>query len=149
MALFAIWHAEYGEAEAHAGLLQAAHVVPERVFAAAVETARGRWQLSAFACASHYYSAEAQVWIDPAEGACIIHGLIWRIDTGTLIDARAVAELLDRPGAALPDTIAGEFAIARLYPDGTLEAFSDPAGLHQIFHPTNGAPIVANRAAFA
>jgi len=71
MALFAIWHDESGLADPrHAALLDAAHVVPERITATAIDTPRGRWQLAAFACESHFYTADAQVWIDPAGGAC-------------------------------------------------------------------------------
>jgi len=150
MALFAIWHDRNGLADIrHAALLRTAHIVAEHVTKARIKTARGDWQLAAFACASHFYAAEAQVWIDPAGGACVIHGLIWRMRDSMLLDARAVATLLDRPGVPLPDEVAGEYAIARLHADGTLEAFGDPAGLYQLFHPGEGAPIVANRAAFA
>jgi hypothetical protein len=150
MALFAIWYDEDGLADLrHAALRQVAHIVPEHVVAAEIETAGGRWRLAAFACSSHYYKAEAQVWIDPAGGACVIHGLIWRMSDNALLDAQGVAALLDRPGARLPENVAGEYAVARLYADGTLEAFSDPAGLHQLFHPEDGRPILSNRAAFA
>ena len=62
--------------------------------------------------------------------------------------ARTIADLLDLPGRSLPDDIAGEYVVARLHVDGTLEAFGDPAGLHQLFHAEDGAPIVANRAGF-
>jgi hypothetical protein len=150
MALFAIWYDESGLANLrHTALLQAAHIVPERVTAAEIATAAGRWQLAAFACTNHYYTAEAQVWIDRVGGACVIHGLIWRTSDGALLDARAVAALLDRPGARLAKDVAGEYAVARLYPDGTLEAFGDLAGLHQLFYPEDGRPILASRAAFA
>jgi hypothetical protein len=149
MALFALWHDEAGDGESrHAALLHAAHIVPERTTALAIDTAHGCWQLSAFACASQYYGAEAQVWTNSAQGACIIHGLIWRTDTGALLDARAIGELLDLPGVPLPGHIAGEYAVARLHSCGTLEVFGDPAGLHQIFH-VEGRPIVASRAGFA
>jgi len=149
MALFAIWHDESGLAEPrHAALLDAAHIVPERVTATAIDTPRGRWQLAVFACDSHFYPADAQVWIDPAGGACVIHGLIWRTSNGELLDARSVAAMLDRPGAHLPDDVAGEYAVARLHASGMLEAFGDPAGLYQLFHPSDGTSILANRAAF-
>jgi hypothetical protein len=139
MALFAIWQEGSGE---DAALLAEAHIVPERVTAHRL----GSWRLRAFACASHFYEADAQVWIDPDGGACIIHGLIWRTSTSGLLDARAVAALLDMPGLFLPADVAGEYVVARLHADGTLEAFGDPAGLHQVFHAKGGAPIVSNRA---
>jgi len=149
MALFAIWHDESGLADPrHAALLDAAHVVPERITATAIDTPRGRWQLAAFACESHFYTADAQVWIDPAGGACVIHGLIWRTSNSELLDARSVGAMLDEPGAPLPDDVAGEYAVARLYPNGMLEGFGDPAGLYQLFHPSDGTSILANRAAF-
>lgn len=149
MALFAIWSEEGKRAGArHKLLREAAHIVPEWTTAARIETRGGVWQLAAFATETHFYSAEAQVWIDPVRGACVIHGLIWRTGTGRLLDASAVAALLDRPGAQLPDDAAGEYAIARLHGDGTLEAFGDPAGLHQLFRATDGRPILANRAAY-
>jgi hypothetical protein len=143
MALFAIWRDGPGAAD-DAALLAASHVVPERVFSHRL----GGWRLVALACATHYYEADSQMWIGLDGGACVIHGLVWRTGTGTLLDARSVAALLDAPGDLLPDDIAGEYVIARLYPDGTLAALADPAGLHQLFHPENGAPIVSNRAAF-
>ena len=145
MALFAIWQGGVVDA---AALAADTHVVPERVFLHRFETAKGAWTLWAGACASHFYEADAQVWIDPGRGACIIHGLIWRTGSAALLDARDVADLLDAPGARLPDYIAGEYAVARLHADGTLEAFGDPAGLQQLFHPADGRPILANRAAF-
>jgi len=145
MALFAIW---LDGAEDGAALPVDAHIVPERTITHRFETPQGMWRLSAFACTSHFYTAEAQIWIGPAGGACVIHGLIWRTRDAALLDATAVAALLDAPGARLPDDVAGEYAVARLYPDGRLEAFGDPAGLHQIFLHEGGARIVANRAAF-
>lgn len=150
MALFAIWLDGSDEAPArHTALREAVHIVPERVFATALDTPGGRWQVAAFACESHFYRTDAQVWIDTAGGgACIIHGLIWQIGTGQLLDAAAVAALLDRPGATLPEDVAGEYAIARLHRDGTLEAFGDPAGLYQLFRSADGRPVAANRASF-
>lgn len=149
MALFAIWPDDREGAAARRRLLrEAAHIVPERLIAARVETEGGAWQLAALATATHFYSAEDQVWTDPTRGACVIHGLIWRTGTGRLLDAAAIATLLGRPGAQLPDDVAGEYAIARLHRDGTLEAFGDPAGLHHLFHAADGRPILANRAAF-
>ena len=149
MALFAIWPDDGERAAARYRLLrEAAHIAPERSVEARIRTSGGAWQLAAFATPTHFYSTEAQIWIDPTRGACIIHGLIWRTGTGRLLDAWAVAALLDRPGAQLPEDVAGEYAIARLHDDGTLEAFGDPAGLHQMFHAADGRPILANRAAF-
>lgn len=148
MALFAIWHddaAEQPAAQLHAALLADAHIVPERTLARAIETGGGRWQLSAFVTATHYYSADAQVWIDPAGGCCVIHGVIWQ--AGGVLDAEAVGHMLDRPCVKLPADVMGEYAIARLHTDGIVEAFGDPAGLHQLFH--GDAAIVSNRAGLA
>lgn len=145
MALFAIWLAN--DAVDEAALSADTHIIPELVVSRRFETPQGAWRLWALSCASHFYAAEAQVWIDPAGGFCVIHGLIWRTRDAALLDARDMGLLLDRPGARLPQDVAGEYAVARLYPDGTLEAFGDPAGLHQIFHAEKGAPIVASRAA--
>ena len=125
MALFAIWQG--GAADATA-LTAAAHIVPERIVSRRLETGGGGWNLWAGSCASHFYEADAQVWIDSAGGACIIHGLIWRTDDAALLDARDIARLLDMPGARLPEDVAGEYAVARLYADGTLEAFGEYIG---------------------
>ena len=141
MALFAIWQEGFGD---DAALLAEAHIVPERI----VSHRLGPWHLYALSCASHFYEADAQVWIDPDGGVCIIHGLIWRTGASGLLDARAVAGLLDVPGATLPHDVAGEYVVARLHADFTLEAFGDPAGLHQLFRAEDDAPIVSNRAAF-
>ena len=146
MALFATW-LEYDVA-GEAILFADAQIVPERVVSQRFETPQGKWRLWALACASHYYPADAQVWIDPRGGFCVIHGLIWRTGSAALLDAQAVGALLDRPGTKLPDDVAGEYAIARLHHDGILEAFGDPAGLHQLFHAGQDAPVVASRAAF-
>jgi hypothetical protein len=143
MALFAIWQDGFGAVD-EAALLAEAHIVPERI----VSRRLGPWHLCALSCASHFYEADAQVWIDPDGGACIIHGLIWRTGTSSLLDAQAVAALLDSPGTTLPDDVAGEYAVARLHADGTLDAFGDPAGLHQLFRAEDEAPVVSNRAAF-
>jgi hypothetical protein len=152
MALFALWHDDAGTEAAeqlHARLLAAAHVVPERRRQLIVATQSGRWHLATFATASHFYPAEAQVWC-AADEACVIHGLIWRMEggLGRLLDAKAVAALLDRPGGTLPDDVAGEYAVLRLHRCGTAEAFGDPVGLHQIFYDARDAAIVASRAAF-
>jgi hypothetical protein len=154
MALFAIWQDDDGAPDRapgiHAALEADLPIVAERVTHVAIATPQGRWQLSAYACASHFYSADAQIFVDSAAGACVIHGLIWQMagDAGQLLDAPALAALLSRPGMALPHDIAGEYAILRLHPCGTLEAFGDCAGLHHIFHCADRRPIVANRAGF-
>lgn len=146
MALFATWLDN--DAADEAILFADAHIVPEKIVSHRFETPQGRWRLWALACASHYYPADAQLWIDPEGGFCVIHGLIWRTGDGALLDARDVGALLNRPGAHLPGDVAGEYAVARLYPEGILQALGDPAGLHQIFHAAHNAPIVASRAAF-
>lgn len=148
MALFALWREDAAAAD-EAALAARAHIVPERAFSHRFETPQGGWRLWALACASHFYAADRQVWIDAQGGCCVIHGLIWRTGDAALLDARAVAQLLDRPGARLPADVAGEYAVARLHADGTLEAFADPAGLHQLFHAKQAAPILANRAGLA
>jgi hypothetical protein len=152
MALFALWYDRAGPtrftaAEQHARLRQAAHVAPERARHLVIETDGGRWHLASFATGTHFYPAQAQVWSKPNE-ACVIHGLIWRLEQGRarLLDAAAVAALLAQPGARLPADIAGEYAVLRLHRCGTAEAFSDPAALHQLFHRTDGMAAVANRA---
>lgn len=152
MALFVFW----GERAARARpveqlaslLLDEAHIVPETVTRNSVETPKGCWNFAAFSTRTHFYSNDDQVWQHPGQGVCVIHGLIWRIvgDRPHLLDAAAVARLLDRPGAVLPDDVAGEYAVARLHADGTLTAFSDKAGLHQLFHGPAATPVIANRA---
>ncbi|RYD99015.1 MAG: hypothetical protein EOP61_14960, partial [Sphingomonadales bacterium] len=152
MALFVFWQdaAARGRAADHLQslLLDEAHVIPESTTRGTVETPAGRWHFAAFGTGSHFYAPRDQVWQQPGEGVCVIHGLIWRSANGRaeLLDAQAVARLLDRPGSVLPDNIAGEYAVARLHADGTLVAFSDQAGLHQLFHSADGTPVVANRA---
>lgn len=153
MALFVFWREPAaGARDARALdpiLLAEAHIVPEGTVHHDIATPAGRWHLTAFASRTHFYSVEDQLWERPGEGACAIHGLIWRLVDGRprLLDAQAVARLLDRPGALLPDNVMGEYAVARLHPDGTLTAFSDRPGLHQLFHGAAGEPVVANRAA--
>lgn len=152
MALFVFWREPAGAcdvARLHSALFAAAHVVPERTTQHEIATAAGRWHLAAFATRTHFYAPEDQVWQKPGEGACVIHGLIWRMDGGRprLLDAQDVARLLDRPGSSLPQDVMGEYAVARLYPDGTLTAFADRPGLHQLFHGAAGEAVVANRAA--
>jgi len=146
MALFAIWRDDAAAAD-EAMLAAEAHIVPERLFSYRFETGQGMWRLWALACASHFYGADAQVWLDGQGGFCVIHGLVWRTGEAALLDAREVGMLLAAPGARLPDDVAGEYAIARLHADGTLQAFGDPAGLHQLFHAEAGLPVLANRAA--
>lgn len=152
MALFVFWEEAAAPPDGAGRLaslaLAEAHISPETSSRVVVETTAGRWHFAAFATSTHFYAADRQVWQVPGEGACVIHGLIWRIEDGAarLLDAEAVARLLDRPGALLPDDIAGEYAVARLYADGTLIAFSDRAGLHQLFHGPADRPVVANRA---
>ncbi len=152
MALFVLWRdsAAAGRPveQIHRLLLNEAHVIAESATREKIETQTGTWHLAAFATRTHFYSVRDQVWQQPGAGLCVIHGLIWRSIAGRpeLLDAQAVAKLLDKPGAVLPDDVAGEYAIARLYADGTLTAFSDRAGLHQLFHGSAGEPVVANRA---
>lgn len=150
MALFAIWHdtAAREAEQVHARLLADAPIVPQRRIALAIDTPAGRWHASIFACATNYYSADAQCWTDPAGGLCIIHGLIWRTGSAALLDAAAVGGWLSQPGMRLPPDVAGEYAVVRLHANGTLEGFGDPAGLHQIFHRADGVPVIANRARF-
>ncbi|RYD84364.1 MAG: hypothetical protein EOP61_40230, partial [Sphingomonadales bacterium] len=129
MALFVFWqdHAARGRSadQLHPLLLDEAHIVPDSTTRGKVETRAGDWHFAAFATRTHFYTPKAQIWQAPGEGVCVIHGLIWRIGPagGQLLDARAVSRLLDRPGATLPDDIAGEYAVARLHADGTLNAF--------------------------
>lgn len=152
MALFVLWQdraAQGREAdELHPLLLDEAHIVPDSVTRGTAGTGSGRWNFAAYATRTHFYAPHDQVWQRSGEGACVIHGLIWRSVAGRaeLLDARAVAHLLDRPGAVLPDDIAGEYAVARVHADGTLTALSDRSGLHQLFHASAGAAVVANRA---
>ena len=144
MALFALWHEKAcrdDPAEVHRRLLGEAHVVPEVVTALPL----GDWHLAAFATATAFYTAAQQVWHDEAGGACVIHGVLWRVKRGAarLLDATAVAALLVEPGATLPADVCGEYAVLRVHPCGTATAFSDAAGLHQIFWRPGQ---VANRA---
>ena len=74
MALFAIWHDEAvrgDPATLHQHLLGASHVVPQRTVTRAYDTPTGRWHLVAFATATAFYSAEAQLSEDPAGGFCL------------------------------------------------------------------------------
>jgi hypothetical protein len=154
MALFALWRADVTAPVpvklVHARLAAASHVDPALTVATTVQTRTGLWHLAAFATRTHFYAPEDQVHLDPDGGACVIHGLIWRADAARPRPLRAaeIAPLLDRPDATLPDDMAGEYAIARLLPCGTLLAFGDPAGLHQLFHRDGRGDVVANRAGF-
>ncbi|ATE64027.1 hypothetical protein [Rhizorhabdus dicambivorans] len=155
MALFVFWRegaaAGRPAGQLHALLDGAAHIAPDRVTRGEAGGPAWRWHFVAYATRTHFYTPEAQVWQAPGQGACVIHGLIWRM-RGTvpeLLDAAAVAALLDRPGAMLPGDVMGEYAVVRLLPDGSLVAFSDRPGLHQLFHAADGAPVVANRASLA
>lgn len=152
MALFVFWREAaakgYPAERLHRLLRAEAHLVPDRVTTGRQSDVAGDWHFAAYATHTHFYPPEAQLWQEAGLGACVIHGLIWRTVDGrpVLLDAPAVARLLDRPGAELPSDVTGEYAVARLYPDGTLDAFSDRAGLHQIFHGARGEAVLANRA---
>ena len=152
MALFVFWRDGAADrattARIDSRLLGEAHIAPEKTFAGSADSPTGRWHFMAFATRTHFYAPDDQVWQRPGEGACVIHGLVWRIVEGRpqLLDAAAVARLLDDPEASLPADVTGEYAVARLHPDGSLTAFSDAAGLHQLFYASGGRPVVANRA---
>lgn len=153
MALFIFWQGgaagDRGADQVHALIEAEAHVVPDRQFRGETDGSARHWHFAVFATRTHFYTPEQQVWQAPGQGACILHGLIWRVRSGgspQLLDAAGVATLLDRPGAALPADVTGEYAVVRAYPDGSLDAFSDRAGLHQLFHATDGSAVVSNRA---
>lgn len=152
MALFIFWREsaakECPAGQLHALLAAEVHLLPEHVATGHQPDDKGGWHFAAYATRTHFYAPEAQIWQATGRGVCIIHGLIWRTVDGApvLLDAQAVAELLDRPGAELPADVTGEYAVARLHPDGTLDGFSDRAGLHQIFHAAKGEAVLANRA---
>ena len=152
MALFILWRDKAAggrpAGELLAALSAAAHVLPDRQIDGVAGGPAGRWNFAAFATRTHFYAPERQVWLHPDGGACFLHGVAWRLhgDAPELLDAAAVAGLLERPGAVLPADVAGEYAIVRVHADGSLDAFSDRPGLHQLFHATDGAPVVANRA---
>lgn len=148
MALFVFWKQSAARGRPAAALLplieNAAHIVPE----ARSIGQQGDWHHAVFATRTHFYAPEAQVWQAEGQGICVIHGLIWRSRgfSTELLDAAAVAQLLDRPGGELPGDVGGEYAIVRIHADGTLEAFSDKPGLHQILRGAGGEAVVANRA---
>jgi hypothetical protein len=152
MALFALWK-QAGDMppvdRLHAALLAEAHLVPQHVVADCLSNRAGAWNIAAFITASRYYAVDDQVWRDPSgHGACLIHGLVWREDGGKphVLNAASIACLLPHPGAMLPPDICGEYVVARVHACGTLEAFSDPAGLHHLFHDRDRPGIIANRA---
>ena len=154
MALFALWRDRPADrrpiAVVHDGLTLSAHVEPALRVTRTIETADGRWHLSAFATRTRFLRPEAQIDVHPDRGACVIHGLIWRLDAPDPrpLDAASISALLPSPGTRLPDMIAGEYAVAKLHPCGTLVAFGDPAGLQQLFHRADLTDMVANRASF-
>lgn len=153
MSLFALWRDDMARGapeRLHEQLVREAHIVPERITALAIPTSRGAWQLAAFSCATRFYSASAQLWSAPGQGACVIHGVVWRMEgaRARLLDAAAIAALLDRPGAALPADVGGEYAIARLFGDGALVAFADAASVHHLFHRPDRPHMIASRAGF-
>jgi hypothetical protein len=154
MALFALWRDRPADrrpvAVVHDGLTLAAHLEPAVRVTRLIETPTGRWHLSAFATDTRFLTAAAQIDVHPDRGTCVIHGLLWRLDTPDPcpLDAAAVSALLPTPASCLPEGIAGEYAVAKLHPCGTLVAFGDPAGLQQLFHPADRTDVVANRASF-
>lgn len=151
MALFLLWREPLSGPDPMASCAEPdarAHILGDHRLAAAFATPSGRWQLRCWATETHFYQPEAQLWQDDEAGVCVIHGLVWRMrdDGAELLDAAAVASLLARPGDRLPANVGGEYAIARLYRDGSLTAFSDQAGLHQLFRGAAGQPVLSNRA---
>lgn len=145
MALFAFWRdADVADpATAARRAIAAAHLPAGD----AIERTCGDWRLVALAPPTAYLSAAQQVWSDGAQ-ACIVHGLPWRLVDGaaTVVDAAAMAALVDRPDAPPPAGLGGEYAVVRLLACGTLLAFGDPAGLHQIFRHRDRPGIVSSRA---
>ena len=155
MALFAFWKSTAEDRRPtsviHDGLTLAAHVDPALNLRHTIDTAGGRWHLAAFATQTHFLAPEAQIDCHPNRGTCVIHGVMWRLDVPDPkpLDAAAVSAMLSSPGEHFKDDlIAGEYAVAKLYPCGTLTAFGDPAGLHQIFCQSKRQDMLANRASF-
>ena len=154
MALFAFWQDKPADRRpisvVHDGLTLAAHIDPALRVARTIDTAGGRWHLSAFATQTRFLRPEAQIDVHPDRGTCVIHGLIWRLDAPDPqpLDAATVSAMLSSPDKRFPDVIAGEYAVAKLHPCGTLTAFGDPAGLHQLFYHSDQANMLANRASF-
>jgi len=152
MALFVFWRESTAfmpmAEEIRPSLEDQVHIVPEARYDGGLSGPNGSWHYSAFATRTHFYAAADQIWTRDGEGLCVIHGLLWRMrgNRAVLLDAEAVAALLDRPGATFPDDVGGEYALVRLYADGTLEAFSDRSGLHQIFRGAGDAAALSNRA---
>jgi hypothetical protein len=152
MALFALWRDRPADrrpiAVVHDGLTLAAHIEPALRIRRTIETAGGRWHLSAFATRTRFLAPQAQVDDHPDRGTCVIHGVIWRLDVPDPqpLGAAEVSALLPSPDAPPPAMLAGEYAVAKLHPCGTLVAFGDSAGLQQLFHRGDRADMVANRA---
>lgn len=149
MALFALWpsHGAAAPEVVHRRMQAEAHVVPELVTGRRL----GARQLSVFATTTRFYSPAQQSWHDPATGgACVLHGVAWQVRHGRalLLDACMIAGLLGDPSRDLPEDVAGEYSILRVFADGRALAFSDRAGLHQLFHTAENRAAVANRAAF-
>lgn len=154
MALFALWRDQLADRRpicvVHDGLTLVAHVEPALRVARTIDTASGRWHLSALATQTRFLRPAAQIDVHPDRGACVIHGVMWRLDEPDPrpLDAAAVSAMLPSPDARLPDAIAGEYAVAKLHPCGTLVAFGDPAGLQQLFYRSDQPGMLANRASF-
>jgi hypothetical protein len=152
MALFIFWRNSAARGcpaeQLHHRLDASAHIMPEAVVRGEAGAAGDPWHFVTYATRTHFYTPDQQLWQAPGRGACVIHGLVWRMRGGRpeLLDAAAVAALLDRSDAALPADVMGEYAIVRVHPDGKLVAFSDRPGLHQLFHAASGDAVVANRA---
>jgi hypothetical protein len=151
MALFLLWRESLQRSDPAPTLVELgaqAHIAGRYCRVSTFETAAGRWRLLCWPTATHFYQPDTQVWQDDALGLCIIHGLIWRVRDGAaeLLDASAVAALLRQPGDRLPDDVGGEYSVARVFADGSLTAFSDRAGLHQVFRGRDGQPVLSNRA---
>jgi hypothetical protein len=151
MALFLLWRESLQAGDPASTFVELdaqAHIASTHRSSSTFETAAGRWRLHCWPTATHFYRPDAQIWQDDALGLCIIHGLIWRMRDGAaeLLDAAAVAALLRQPGDRLPDDVGGEYAVARVFADGSLTAFSDRAGLHQLFRGRDGQPVLSNRA---
>ncbi len=151
MALFLLWRESLQAAQQASADDQfdaQAHIAGALRRVSTFETAAGRWRLLCWPTVTHFYEPDAQLWHDDALGLCVIHGLIWRMRDGRaeLLDAEAVAELLRQPGDSFPDDVGGEYAVARVFADGSLTAFSDRAGLHQLFRARDEQPVLSNRA---
>jgi hypothetical protein len=146
MALFAFWRdADVADpAIAPARVTGALHLPA----GGAVAHRCGDWHLTVLPAATAFLPADRQLWVEATE-TCVIHGLPWRMVDGVavVVDAASMAALIGRPDALPPPDLAGEYAVVRLFRDGTLLAFGDHAALHQIFRHRRRAGIVASRAA--